>query len=110
VTAPREVTAETLMDEVDGTVLASFAHERTGDSWRLRRDPTGALQLDSISRRSLDRGLCWAYCGPVIDERIGSGPTPDRALECLIEAVVRFMRGVEAADQHHNAINARKGK
>ncbi len=97
----------TRFPEVDGVVLAQFAHSHTGDSWRLRRDPTGALQLDAISQRSLERGLAWAYCGPVIDERIGSGPIQERARECLDVAVVRFMRGVEAADQHRNAINAR---
>jgi len=58
VTAPREVTAETLTDEVDGTALASFVHGRTGDSWRL---PFYGTILEMLADG-------WAMLGPPIDE------------------------------------------
>lgn len=73
-------------------VLSSYQDPTDRQWWRIRRETgTGIDLLESISERSLDRGLCWAYACE-IDSMLGTGPTGPRALETLRAAIAAYLK------------------
>jgi hypothetical protein len=85
-------------------ILAEFVYEPTGEIWRLRR-AAGGLHLESISKRSRERGLDWAYAGPVVDDRISAddiSAAPAVLADALRSTLTRrrsFPSGFELTDE-----------
>lgn len=68
--------------------------DETGEYWRLVRDiAAGVIRLESISKRSLERGLCWAYAGDVSGACLGSTPEPFACAAALTEAIDDYQSG-----------------